>query len=45
MALLLGLAARELAIAIVAIRVLPEAVGAQMSCDCLFSRPALMAFS
>ena len=35
----------ELAMAMVAINVFPEAVGAQMSSDCFFSRPALIAFS
>jgi len=36
--------AMEFVIAIVAINVLPEAVGAQMSWDCFCRRPALMAF-
>ncbi len=37
--------AMELAIAMVAIKVLPEAVGAQMRRDFLSRRPAVMAFS
>ncbi len=37
--------AMEFAMAIVAMRVLPEAVGAQMRRDCFCSRPARIAFS